>query len=44
MACIGPITAAAARARGLGVTVEAPVHTIPGLVDAIEDWARSRRR
>jgi len=35
VACIGPITAQTARARGLRVDVEAPVHSIDGLVDAL---------
>jgi uroporphyrinogen III methyltransferase / synthase len=35
VACIGPITAATARARGLRVDVEAEIHTIEGLVDAL---------
>jgi uroporphyrinogen-III synthase len=35
VACIGPVTAEAARERGLLVDVEAPVHTIDGLVAAI---------
>jgi uroporphyrinogen III methyltransferase / synthase len=35
VACIGPVTAATARARGLDVTVEAAEHTIPGLVEAL---------
>ncbi|HEV3225962.1 MAG TPA: uroporphyrinogen-III C-methyltransferase [Acidimicrobiales bacterium] len=35
VACIGPVTAAAARARGLKVSVEAAVHSIDGLVDAL---------
>jgi uroporphyrinogen III methyltransferase/synthase len=35
VACIGPVTAATARARGLHVDVEAGVHTIDGLVDAL---------
>ncbi len=35
VACIGPITAATAREHGLDVTIEAEVHTIDGLVDAI---------
>jgi uroporphyrinogen III methyltransferase/synthase len=35
VACIGPVTAATARAEGLRVTVEAEVHTINGLVDAL---------
>lgn len=32
VACIGPVTAATARARGLPVDVTAPVHTVAGLV------------
>ena len=35
VACIGPVTAATARRHGLTVSVEAPVHTIEGLVAAI---------
>jgi len=35
VACIGPITAATARDHGLTVTIEAGVHTVAGLVDAI---------
>lgn len=35
VACIGPVTAATARARGLAVDVEATEHTIAGLVDAL---------
>ena len=35
IACIGPATAATARALGLTVDVEAEPHTIDGLVDAI---------
>ena len=35
VACIGPITAATARGLGLRVDVEAPEHTMPGLVEAI---------
>ena len=38
VACIGPITAATAREHGLAVDVEAPVHTIDGLVAALLDW------
>lgn len=33
--CIGPITAATARAHGIAVDVEAEEHTIDGLVDAV---------
>jgi len=39
IACIGPVTAATARDHGLAVTVEAPVHTIEGLVAALVEWA-----
>jgi uroporphyrinogen III methyltransferase/synthase len=35
VACIGPVTADAARRHGLRVDVVADVHTIPGLVDAL---------
>ena len=35
VACIGPVTAATARELGLDVTVEAQVHSIEGLVDAV---------
>ena len=41
VACIGPVTAAAAREAGLTVDVEATAHTIPGLVDALVEDARS---
>jgi uroporphyrinogen III methyltransferase/synthase len=39
VAAIGPVTAATAREHGLDVTVESPVHTIAGLVDALCAWA-----
>jgi uroporphyrinogen-III synthase len=39
VACIGPITADTARARGLTVDVEAGVHTVDGLVAALVAWA-----
>ena len=35
MACIGPVTAAAAEAEGLTVTVTATDHTLDGLVAAL---------
>ena len=38
VACIGPVTAAAARRLGLEVTVEAAEHTASGLVKALEDY------
>jgi uroporphyrinogen-III synthase len=44
VACIGPVTAVAARARGLDVAIEADIHTIAGLVDAIASWALARRK
>jgi uroporphyrinogen III methyltransferase/synthase len=39
VAAIGPVTAATARAHGLTVAVEAEVHTLDGLVDALCAWA-----
>ena len=42
VACIGPVTAATARDLGLAVTVEASVHTVAGLVDALVAWAAPR--
>lgn len=39
VACIGPVTAAAARALQLEVAIEAAEHSIPGLVEAIVAWA-----
>lgn len=36
IACIGPVTADAARSRGLPVHVQPDEHTIPGLVAALE--------
>jgi uroporphyrinogen III methyltransferase/synthase len=38
VACIGPVTADTARAAGLRVDVEAEVHTIEGLIDALVAW------
>ena len=38
IACIGPITAATARAEGLSVDVEAQEYTSDGLVAALLDW------
>ncbi|MGA9049745.1 MAG: uroporphyrinogen-III C-methyltransferase [Dehalococcoidia bacterium] len=38
IACIGPVTAETAIQSGLRVDIIAPVHTIPGLVSAIEDY------
>ncbi|HEX6419193.1 MAG TPA: uroporphyrinogen-III C-methyltransferase [Acidimicrobiales bacterium] len=39
VAAIGPVTAATAHAHGLTVDVEAEVHTLDGLVDALCAWA-----
>jgi uroporphyrinogen III methyltransferase/synthase len=38
VACIGPVTAQTARDAGLQVDVEADVHTVDGLVDALLRW------
>ena len=35
VACIGPVTADTARELGYPVSLVAPVHSVPGLVDAI---------
>ncbi len=43
VACIGPVTAATARAAGLSVAVTAEPHTIPGLVDALVTVLGGRR-
>jgi uroporphyrinogen III methyltransferase/synthase len=42
VACIGPVTAAAARAHGLTVTVLAEPHTVDGLVDALDEHFASQ--
>jgi uroporphyrinogen-III synthase len=42
VACIGPVTAEAVRAAGVEPAVEAPVHTMAGLVDALVAWVRRR--
>jgi uroporphyrinogen-III synthase len=44
VACIGPVTAASVEAAGFSPTLVAPIHTIAGLVDALAEWVRSRRR
>jgi uroporphyrinogen III methyltransferase/synthase len=44
VAVIGPITAATAREHGLAVDVEAEVHTIDGMVDALVAWAAKAPR
>jgi len=43
VACIGPVTAATARQRGLTVDVEAAEHTIDGLLAALADWGLAHR-
>ncbi|MDH4143883.1 MAG: uroporphyrinogen-III synthase [Acidimicrobiia bacterium] len=43
VAAIGPVTAAAVRAAGLGVAVQAETYTMGGLVDAVVTWARRHR-
>jgi uroporphyrinogen III methyltransferase / synthase len=42
VACIGPITAQTARDNGLQVTITAEDYTIPGLVQAIEKYYRTK--
>lgn len=42
VACIGPVTAAAAEGAGLTVDIVAGEHTIPGLVAAMEDYFEER--
>ena len=39
VACIGPITGAAARAHGFHVDIEASVHTVDGLLAALAEWS-----
>jgi uroporphyrinogen III methyltransferase/synthase len=39
VACIGPVTAATARAQGLTVDIEPAAHTVDGLVAAVVEWA-----
>jgi len=43
VACIGPVTAAAARAAGLPVDALAAEATMPGLADALEEHFAARR-
>jgi uroporphyrinogen III methyltransferase/synthase len=38
VACIGPITARAARERGLPVHIEAEEHTVDGLIQALVEF------
>ena len=41
-ACIGPITAETAQEAGLRVALTAETYTIPGLVDALSAWRRTK--
>ena len=43
VACLGPVTAQAAEAQGIGATIVADDYTIPGLVTAIVRHARSTK-
>lgn len=43
-ACIGPVTARAARAAGFRVAVQPSRYTIPDLISAIVAWHRKRKR
>jgi uroporphyrinogen III methyltransferase/synthase len=42
IASTGPVTSQTAREFGLRVDIEATVHTIPGLIDALTGWAAGR--
>jgi uroporphyrinogen-III synthase len=44
IACIGPVTSAAAERRGLKVHVLAREHTILNLVDSLERYYRNSTR
>jgi uroporphyrinogen-III synthase len=43
-ACIGPVTARAARAAGFRVVAQPARYTIPDLLSAILAWHRTKRR
>jgi uroporphyrinogen III methyltransferase/synthase len=43
IASIGPVTSKTARDLGLTIDVEAEIHTIPGLVDALVSWSLTGR-
>jgi len=43
-ACIGPVTARAARAAGFRVVAQPSRYTIPDLISAIVSWHRKRKR
>jgi len=38
VACIGPVTAAAARKAGLPVDILQETYTVPGLVESLKDF------
>ncbi|MEE9201985.1 MAG: uroporphyrinogen-III synthase, partial [Dehalococcoidia bacterium] len=42
VACIGPVTAAAAAGMGIRTDVVAPTHTIPGLVAALVEYQQKK--
>ena len=44
VACIGPVTAATAAKAGLKVDIVAHEHTIPGLVEALEEYFQRDRK
>jgi uroporphyrinogen III methyltransferase/synthase len=44
VACIGPVTAATARASGLTVDIEAVEHNVTGLLAALVRWAAAQPR
>lgn len=44
LASIGPITSKAMRERGLNVSVESPIHTIPGLTEALQTFLTGKDR
>jgi uroporphyrinogen-III synthase len=43
VACIGPVTSAAAERRGLKVQVQPRDHTILSLIDGLEQYYRSEQ-
>jgi uroporphyrinogen III methyltransferase/synthase len=43
-ACIGPVTAETARQQGIRVELESAIHTIAGLVQAIEHFYKKKEK